>query len=57
MFLDGLRVCIMPLAEEVGRKLPQRLPLPLVMVVAFCLVREGASGVCGQRVCPGGSLD
>lgn len=38
LFLDGLRVCIMPLAEEVGQRLPQRLSLPLVMVVAFVLV-------------------
>lgn len=38
MFLDGLRVCIMPLAEEVGQKLPQRLPLPVALVVAFVLV-------------------
>ncbi|KAI8476127.1 MAG: hypothetical protein J3K34DRAFT_516801 [Monoraphidium minutum] len=37
LFLEGLRVCVMPLAEEVGRRLPQKLPLPLVMVVAFGL--------------------
>jgi membrane associated rhomboid family serine protease len=37
LFLEGLRVAIMPMAMLVGTQLPQRLKLPLVLVVAFCL--------------------
>jgi hypothetical protein len=37
LFLDGLRVCVMPMAMLVGRQLPKRLPLPWVLVVAFAL--------------------
>lgn len=36
-FLEGLRVAIMPMAMLVGVQLPQRLKLPFVLVVAFCL--------------------
>ena len=34
LFLDGLRVAIMPLAELVGTELPKKLPLPFVLLVA-----------------------
>ncbi|GBF88834.1 hypothetical protein Rsub_01735 [Raphidocelis subcapitata] len=37
LFLDGLRVAVMPMALLVGTKLPQRLALPWVLVVAFGL--------------------
>jgi len=37
MFLDGLRVSIMPMAECVGQELPQRLHLVFVLFVAFIL--------------------
>jgi membrane associated rhomboid family serine protease len=37
LFLEGLRVAIMPMAMLVGTQLPQRLKLPLVLIVAFCL--------------------
>ena len=37
MFLDGLRVAIMPMAEMVGQELPQRLHLFFVLCVAFIL--------------------
>lgn len=36
-FLEGLRVAIMPMAMLVGTQLPQRLKLPWVLLVAFCL--------------------
>lgn len=37
LFLDGLRVSIMPMAECVGQELPQRLHLVFVLFVAFIL--------------------
>ncbi|KAF5832814.1 hypothetical protein DUNSADRAFT_11187 [Dunaliella salina] len=37
LFVDGLRVCVMPLGELVGRRLPEKFPLPIVLIVAFCL--------------------
>lgn len=37
LFLEGLRVAIMPMAMLVGTQLPQRLKLPWVLLVAFCL--------------------
>lgn len=37
LFLDGLRVSIMPMAEMVGQELPQRLHLFFVLCVAFIL--------------------
>lgn len=37
LFLDGLRVAIMPMALLVGTQLPKRLKLPWVLLVAFCL--------------------
>jgi hypothetical protein len=37
LFLDGLRVAVMPMAMLVGTKLPQRLKLPWVLLVAFFL--------------------
>jgi hypothetical protein len=37
LFLDGLRVAVMPMAMLVGTTLPQRLKLPWVLLVAFCL--------------------
>jgi hypothetical protein len=37
MFLDGLRVGVMPLAEVIGEELPKKLALPFVLLVAFCL--------------------
>jgi len=35
--LQGLRVCIMPLAELLGTELPQKVHLVFVLAVAFCL--------------------
>jgi hypothetical protein len=37
LFLEGLRVAIMPMAMLVGNQLPMRLKLPFVLIVAFCL--------------------
>ena len=37
LFLDGLRVSIMPMAELVGQELPRKLPLVLVLLIAGCL--------------------
>jgi hypothetical protein len=37
LFLDGLRVAVMPMALLVGTQLPQRLALPWVLLVAFGL--------------------
>jgi len=37
MFVDALRMAVMPLGELLGEQLPNRLPLPLVLVVA-CLL-------------------
>ena len=37
LFLDGLRVAIMPMAMLVGNQLPKRLPLAAVLAVAFFL--------------------
>ena len=34
---DGLRVCVMPLGEMVGSRLPMKYPLPVVLTVAGCL--------------------
>lgn len=37
MFLDGLRVSVMPLAEVIGEELPKTLALPFVLLIAFFL--------------------
>ena len=37
IFVDALRMAVMPLGELLGEQLPNRLPLPLVLVVA-CLL-------------------
>jgi len=37
IFVDALRIAVMPLGELLGEELPNRLPLPLVLVVAFFL--------------------
>ncbi|GFR49173.1 hypothetical protein Agub_g11195 [Astrephomene gubernaculifera] len=37
LFMEGLRVCVMPLAEMVGGRLPLKCPLPVVLLVAGCL--------------------
>jgi hypothetical protein len=37
LFLEGLRVAIMPMALLVGNQLPLKLKLPWVLLVAFCL--------------------
>lgn len=37
LFLEGLRVAIMPMALLVGAQLPVRLKLPFVLLVAFVL--------------------
>lgn len=37
LFLEGLRVAVMPMAMLVGEQLPKRLKLPLVLLVAFAL--------------------
>ncbi|PNH06911.1 hypothetical protein TSOC_006673 [Tetrabaena socialis] len=36
-FMDGLRVCVMPLGEMVGNRLPMKYPLPVVLAVAGAL--------------------
>lgn len=37
MFLEGLRIAIMPMAELIGQELPQKLHLIFVLFVAFIL--------------------
>jgi len=37
LFLEGLRLAVMPMAMLVGSQLPKRLALPWVLVVAFLL--------------------
>ncbi|WIA21356.1 hypothetical protein OEZ85_000577 [Tetradesmus obliquus] len=37
LFLEGLRVAVMPMALLVGNQLPLKLKLPWVLLVAFCL--------------------
>lgn len=37
MFLEGLRIAIMPMAELIGQELPQKLHLVFVLFVAFIL--------------------
>lgn len=37
MFMEGLRTGLMPFGESIGHHLPQRLPLPAVLAVAFVL--------------------
>jgi hypothetical protein len=37
LFLDGLRVAVMPMAMLVGTQLPKRLALPWVLLAAFFL--------------------
>jgi hypothetical protein len=36
-FIDALRVCVMPLSEQLGTELPKALPLPAVLGIAFFL--------------------
>jgi hypothetical protein len=46
LFLEGLRVAIMPMALLVGNQLPLKLKLPWVLLVAFCLgVVSGSADV------------
>lgn len=37
LFMEGLRVGLMPFGEAIGHALPQRLPLRIVLAVAFTL--------------------
>lgn len=37
LFMEGLRVGLMPFGEAIGHSLPQRLPLRMVLMVAFVL--------------------
>lgn len=37
LFMEGLRVGLMPFGETIGHALPTRSPLPVVLVVAFLL--------------------
>lgn len=34
MFIDALRVCVMPLSEQLGTELPKTLSLPYVLAIA-----------------------
>jgi len=34
MFIDALRVCVMPLSEQLGTELPKTLALPYVLAIA-----------------------
>lgn len=36
-FLEGLRVSVMPMAEQLGSELPKKVPLVGTLIVAFCL--------------------
>jgi hypothetical protein len=47
LFLEGLRVAIMPMALLVGNQLPLKLKLPWVLLVAFCLGVVSAAAVTG----------
>lgn len=37
MFVDGLRVCVMPMAEYLGDNLPRKRSMPVTLVVVFAL--------------------
>lgn len=37
LFMEGLKLGLMPFGEEIGNKLPQRVRLPVVLSVAFLL--------------------
>jgi len=37
VFARGLAMGLMPLAENVGRELPVKIPLPVVLITIFCL--------------------
>ena len=37
LFMEGLKLGLMPFGEEIGSKLPQRATLPVVLTVAFLL--------------------
>jgi hypothetical protein len=37
VFMEGLQVGLMPFGKAIGHELPSRLPLPMVMLVAFLL--------------------
>jgi hypothetical protein len=60
LFMEGLRVGLMPFGEAIGHALPQRLPLRIVLAVAFVLgigvtLAEPAIGalqMAGQAVDP-----
>ncbi|KAF6254259.1 hypothetical protein COO60DRAFT_335180 [Scenedesmus sp. NREL 46B-D3] len=53
LFLEGLRVAIMPMALLVGNQLPVKLKLPWVLLVAFCLgVVSGALAATSAGMAP-----
>ena len=37
LFMDGLRVCIMPLGDVLGHRLPQKFKVRYILVIAFAL--------------------
>lgn len=37
LFMEGLRVGLMPFGETIGNRLPRRSPLPIVLLIAFLL--------------------
>lgn len=37
LFVDALRVCIVPLSDLIGSELPRILPLPAILAIAFLL--------------------
>lgn len=37
MFVDALRIAVMPLGEMLGKELPAKLPMPVVLIVACML--------------------
>eukprot|EP01138_Halocafeteria_seosinensis_P012414 gb/GECG01012684.1/.p1 GENE.gb/GECG01012684.1/~~gb/GECG01012684.1/.p1 ORF type:complete len:984 (+),score=112.22 gb/GECG01012684.1/:1-2952(+) len=37
LFLEGIKISCMPLGEIVGRRLPEKYPLPVFFIVCFCL--------------------
>ncbi|MDX1582503.1 MAG: DUF1538 domain-containing protein [Thermoanaerobaculia bacterium] len=37
LFMEGLRVGLMPFGETIGNRLPRRSPLPVVLLIAFLL--------------------
>ena len=37
LFTDSLRICVMPLAELIGREMPRKLPQAATLFIALCL--------------------